>query len=270
MARTFGANTSDRVQYTTTRLASNEMNLMAAWVYPTTLTNGRRFSGGSAGYGASITGTEITLFQGRSTTASQHVTSALQLAVNQWQFLCTLSSVGGSTGNPVWAVWRGTLDGGLQQVTVNLSVSGSGTPVASTTFVLGNTQGNSSAFQGDMENFVWLHCDAAVGATHPLFHGSAYGSLTANEIGTIQKRIVEPLFAGRSILPQYPWSSTGGVEQTLFTLDTANTAFQITRGYSSATVATPLTVTNTGTTLASRTSPQRAFTPFRSVGRVRR
>lgn len=270
MARTFGAATSDRIQYTTTRLASSEMNLMAAWVYPTTLTNPRRYWGASAGYGAFVSSTtsEITLFQGRTTTASQHITSGLGMVINQWQFLCTLSSVG--TGTPVWAVWRGTLDGGLQQVTVNVSVAGAGTPASSTTFVLGNTQGSASAFQGDIENFVWFHCDAPVGATHPLFHGSAYGSLTATEIDTIQKRIVEPLFAGRSILPQYPWSSTGGVEQTLFTLDTANTAFQITRGYSSATVATPLTVTNTGTTLASRTSPQRAFTPFRSVGRVRR
>lgn len=270
MARTFGAASSDRVQFTTTRLASNEMNLVAAWVYPTTLTNNRKYWGSSANYGPAVASTtsELVMTHSRATTASTHTTSGAGMVTNQWQFVCTLSSVG--TGTPQWFVWRGTLDGGLRQVTVNTTTAGAGTPQSSTNFILGNTIGNGSAFQGDIDNFVWFNCDATVGATHPLFHGSAYGSLTAGEIERIETAIVEPLFFGPTVGLQYPWSSTGGVEQTWFTLDTANTAFQITRGYSSATVTTPLTVTNNGTTLATRRCPQRANERFRLPYKRRR
>ena len=264
MARTFGAATSDRVSAsaTTTMFGNSTVSIIAGWYFPTALNNPRRYWGVGATTNLAIgaTTSEVVLTTARATTSAVYTSSGMGMTLNTWQFVCVVvstSAAGASLSTGV-RFYRGTVDGGLVEVPSVVTTAGAGNVTANATIGVGNaglTQNQS--FQGDVDNFVYISTTAAVGASHP-FGASLLSAFSDSEAERIRNLYIGPLFQGKPFR-----DFQVGIHQMWFTLDTANVCYQRQEAGSAGPIAFP-TVTNSGTTLATRRSPVPSNLPLRS------
>ena len=194
MSLTFGAATSDRVNHGT-----GFANLAAftawCWVYPTTITNGRRFlgnigGGAFAGWDLSFTGAGGALLWeiNRATTPSSTKTSTA-LTTNSWWFLAaTIDMAAGTVGR----VFVGSLSAAVAEAGYSSNTNGSGAQKddSANALIVGNIPGATSAIQGHI---------ACAGVVNRV--------LTLGEMEQLQYRPRK--LPGTLLLCNYGWNGTG-------------------------------------------------------------
>ena len=160
-ALTFGAATTDRVEWGTTPADADPFSVFA-WVYPTTLTTSRGIFGSRSPSSAAAsvrqlrlsgTGGNIELRVSRATTATSYISSNTPLAtLNKWY--CVLATFD-STASPTGKLYVGDLVTAMAEVTYGTSTAGSGavTAEASQAHTWGNRFNSTPyahAFQGSI------------------------------------------------------------------------------------------------------------------------
>lgn len=154
----FGVNTGDKV--TANAAASiNDLNpfTIVMWVYPTTITNNRRFfnkgigsSCSSCGFivGQIKTSGFVELDVARATTDTDYISSSLGMTTNKWYFVAMTYN---SASTPTTHFYIGDLNTIAAEPTYSTSTNGTGSVKAQDTnqkFTFFNRDLNGNAFQG--------------------------------------------------------------------------------------------------------------------------
>jgi hypothetical protein len=200
MPYTFGAAGSDDATWSTISAigANNTCSLICGWFRPTTLTADRTLMSAGTSYDVTINAVtdELILFTDRATTDQFHTTAGVDLVVDRWHFLAFLKACTNGSGG-VHRVWRATEDEPVTEVTVTVSVAGSGNVTSNATFYVGNYNTDAaSAFQGQIAGNVGLQTSIGAGAsTHP-FSLSSYTAISQGEADIVRDRFVIPAWQG--------------------------------------------------------------------------
>lgn len=224
MAYTFGGTTGDDLTWTESASpwgASGRSGIIAGWFRPTTLTAGSALWSVGAVHRAVIASTtsEINLFFDR-TTDTQHTTSGLGLAVNEWHFIAMLNNSFNTGPVTNWAVWRSVGTNIPTQVTVNQTVAGAGNAVSSTVVTAGNVgAAGTVAFNGQIGRF-----DYVVAVVANALIPNSNGSLAAENQRLMFEQVVVPIWKGD--FPTFYGSGTqsnNGLTHVVWDLDVEGT-----------------------------------------------
>ena len=152
MALTFGVTTSSRVNHGSATVLDNlDPFTVIMWMYPTTLTNGRRPYTKGAQNTFSIYGTAGDLsFERLRTTSTIYTTNNTPLAtLNKWYFVAFSFNSAGATGQIV-NIYVGNLSTFAVEATYGTATDGSGSlnTDATANLIIGNRPVADSAFQG--------------------------------------------------------------------------------------------------------------------------
>lgn len=197
----FGAAATDAVvlDTLTTLSEDNRSQLITGWWRPNALAAGRYLASlGAVDCGAYLhtTTDELVLRVNRSTD-SQYTTTGVDLTVDEWRFLALLSAHETTGALDAWRVWAGDLATPPAACTVTLGTAGSGASIGGSILTLGNNNGGSVAWQGQIADVRYAVTSAPVGATHPFLVATS-GVLADAEAEYVYQRFVLPAWEGRS------------------------------------------------------------------------
>lgn len=267
MSYTFGSAATDYIatgNFANLFFSNQYVDLFCGWVYPTTLTAGRYWIGGTGAHGIYIDSTtsEMRLKTINATTAGEWLTSGLGLVVNKWQFLafiCTFNNTG-----PAGTVkaYIGDIDNPPVEVSVSNPVAPVGNFTLSSGFTIGNQNSAASlSWQGDIgvTYVVAINPTAAAGGR---IWSTTHGALTAQEQQNIFYAYLQPFYQGKlfsDLNADYQLSGQQGQPVgVVANLDTVNPVLRRLHGNNLA-ITTPITMTFSGCTPSQLRSPS---TPF--------
>lgn len=197
MAYSFGAATSDDINFTTASSGGNStLCLAAGWFYPTTLTATRGlFSYGNVcGVAIDTTTSELRL-KTDNTTDGQWTTSGVGLVVNQWSFIAFMLTCSNTGPTAAWRVWSGTVETPPVEITVTQVVAPAGNFTGGTAFTVGNIGTGTLAFQGDIGPVITCH-PPVNNTTTGFLQNAAAGAITQGEADDAYRKVVLPFWNG--------------------------------------------------------------------------